>query len=626
MGNGVSIGPRIQVDGEEKYRQQLKNIIEQSKTLDAEMKALTATFGEEDSVQQQAAKSSELLNRQLEVTRERTRLVSEMTQKSIEQTGENSIQTLKWRQARAASEEQEAKLLRAVEENTKALAEQNDVIDQSGMKMTGLGDTIDTVADKLGIHLPDSAKEALNGIEGFSAGSVAKLGAVAAATAMVIGAMKELHEMTIEAAEQADALLTRAAQTGLDVELIQALDNASKYIDFDGIDQSLAKLTQTMGKARDGAAEQSEAFNSLGVTIRNEDGSLRDNYSTFLDVIDALRDVENETERDVLANDLFGKSYKDIKPLIDAGSESLKQFTNEAKENGLVLTNEQVKKLGEVDDAHQKLQATVDVTQKKIAADYAPAVIAAMDLITEAVTAAGDAFIESGLIANTAELIEKGATLLKTGTDLAQRIPDWMNPVKVASKDIELLNRTIEGTLDLLGLANKEMIGYGTVGSDVYGASWKSDVQAWVTAGGTIITPDIIDQIDKTTGKPKNSFYLGNLVPGDSVYSYGHMDEDEIQRLLAKIGRNATGTPNWKGGLTWVGEQGPELVQLPRNTQIFDNETSEQIAAEAAKRQPIQKDYSRDINDILHAVKDLTAATAAIPSMLRIKGRMSGGT
>lgn len=691
MAGGVSIGPRIQVDGEEQYRQQISNIIQQSKTLDAEMKALTASFGEEDSAQQRAAKSADLLNQQLEVAQKRTELVRGMTAEAIAAYGENSTQALKWREALASAKEEEAKLTRAIdennkalveqneevdttanlfqnldqtsrllasqltllqekykgsekseeavaaksallekqlqnqsekvtllrealensskvygdtaeetvklqiqlnnaeaqeiklsraiEENSKALTEQNDEVGKSEEKMTGLGDTIDTVADKLGIHLPKSAKEALNGMEGFSAGSVAKLGAVAAAAAAVISTMKALHEMTLEAAEQADTLLTRSAKTGLDVELIQALDNASKYIDFDGIDQSLAKLTQTMDKARDGAKEQSEAFKMLGVAVINEDGSLRDNYSTFLDVIDALGDVENETERDVLANNLLGKSYQDLKPLIDAGSESLKQFTNEAKENGLVLTNDQVKKLGEVDDAHQKLQATVDVTQKKIAADYAPAVIAAMDLITEAVETAGDAFIESGLIANTAELIEKGATLLKTGTDLAQRIPDWMNPVKAASKDIELLNRTIEGTLDLLGLANKEMIGYGTVGSDVYGASWKSDVQAWVTAGGTIITPDIIDQIDKTTGKPKNSFYLGNLVPGDSVYSYGHMDEDEIQRLLAKIGRNAAGTDYWRGGATWLGEGGPEIVELPRGSVIHSSQESSQIAA-----------------------------------------------
>jgi hypothetical protein len=34
------------------------------------------------------------------------------------------------------------------------------------------------------------------------------------------------------------------------------------------------------------------------------------------------------------------------------------------------------------------------------------------------------------------------------------------------------------------------------------------------------------------------------------------------------VGRNAGGTDNWRGGQTWVGEEGPELVTLPRGSKI----------------------------------------------------------
>jgi len=33
-------------------------------------------------------------------------------------------------------------------------------------------------------------------------------------------------------------------------------------------------------------------------------------------------------------------------------------------------------------------------------------------------------------------------------------------------------------------------------------------------------------------------------------------------------GHNAGGTDNWRGGQTWVGEDGPELVTLPRGSRI----------------------------------------------------------
>ena len=40
------------------------------------------------------------------------------------------------------------------------------------------------------------------------------------------------------------------------------------------------------------------------------------------------------------------------------------------------------------------------------------------------------------------------------------------------------------------------------------------------------------------------------------------------------MGMNAAGTPNWRGGWTTVGEKGPELMNLPRGTQIIPHEAS----------------------------------------------------
>jgi len=45
-----------------------------------------------------------------------------------------------------------------------------------------------------------------------------------------------------------------------------------------------------------------------------------------------------------------------------------------------------------------------------------------------------------------------------------------------------------------------------------------------------------------------------------------------------RVGRNATGTSNWRGGLTWVGEQGPELIRLPSGSQVKTNKESMEIA------------------------------------------------
>ena len=51
------------------------------------------------------------------------------------------------------------------------------------------------------------------------------------------------------------------------------------------------------------------------------------------------------------------------------------------------------------------------------------------------------------------------------------------------------------------------------------------------------------------------------------------------------MGANAEGTNNWRGGPTWVGEEGPELVDLPRGSRVLPNKESVQVARAAAQPQ-----------------------------------------
>lgn len=49
------------------------------------------------------------------------------------------------------------------------------------------------------------------------------------------------------------------------------------------------------------------------------------------------------------------------------------------------------------------------------------------------------------------------------------------------------------------------------------------------------------------------------------------------------VGSNAEGTNNWRGGPTWVGERGPELVNLPKGSRVLPNKESVQVAQNAAR-------------------------------------------
>lgn len=70
--------------------------------------------------------------------------------------------------------------------------------------------------------------------------------------------------------------------------------------------------------------------------------------------------------------------------------------------------------------------------------------------------------------------------------------------------------------------------------------------------------------------------------------------------VAGKIGKNATGTRYWRGGLSLVGEAGPELVQMPRGSKVYTNtETKSMMKSEPTRHNgtEIKNDnYSITIN------------------------------
>ena len=74
--------------------------------------------------------------------------------------------------------------------------------------------------------------------------------------------------------------------------------------------------------------------------------------------------------------------------------------------------------------------------------------------------------------------------------------------------------------------------------------------------------------------------------------------------------RNATGNDNWRGGLTWVGEAGPELVSLPGGSQILNAQDSRGLGGDTFYIS-IDAKSVKEFNDIVE-----------IAQSARVRGRM----
>lgn len=95
----VNIGPKIGIDGEKEFRQNLNSISQQLKTLGTEMKAVTSAFDANDKSQENLANQSQVLTEQLSLQEKRIEEIQKALDHARSNYAENSNQVQRWQQA-----------------------------------------------------------------------------------------------------------------------------------------------------------------------------------------------------------------------------------------------------------------------------------------------------------------------------------------------------------------------------------------------------------------------------------------------------------------------------------------------------------------------------------------------
>lgn len=147
------------------------------------------------------------------------------------------------------------------------------------------------------------------------------------------------------AAEYADEIDKMSISTGLSRESLQKLKYVSDQtgVEFSTISENVSRLTRAMGEADRGGQRQVEAFQKLGLTIYDTSGNLKSLEVMFPEVITALGKMQQETERNALAMDVFGESASKMVPRLTVlGEEGFQQLTDKAKELNMVMSEKSV--------------------------------------------------------------------------------------------------------------------------------------------------------------------------------------------------------------------------------------------------------------------------------------------
>ena len=356
-------GITIEIGGNTtKLQQALKDVNRESKDLNTELRQVERLLRLDPGNATLAAQRMQILGEQSENAAERLRILSDAQEEVNQQFQRGEIDESKYNAFNREVERAQAnldQLRNAAQEADEEVEDLGEEVEESGDdakeasgKFDGLGAAIGAVGGKVGEFAVGLGKLSLDvTIASIKALTVAATGA---ATAMFASAKAN--------AEYVDNVNTLSAQTGIASKTLQEWDYAMKYIDVEVevMTKSMAKLTKNIGAADNGSKSLNAVFEQLGVTYKDTNGNLKDNEEVFADLITALGKVENETQRDVLAMTLFGKSAQDLNPLISAGGDELKRLSEEANQLGYVLSDEANYTLQQFDDTMQKVTSQME--------------------------------------------------------------------------------------------------------------------------------------------------------------------------------------------------------------------------------------------------------------------------
>ena len=578
------VNTEFTVTGEEKLRRAITEINNGAKVLKSEMNKLTAEYdGNTDSAEFLTQKC-DILERQMLTQKDKVEALKQAVADSAEAYGEADSRTQNWiiqlNNAEAALANTYGEMGRtqtAIEDMDGALDNVSGSTETASGGMESLGDVLDTVADKLGIKLPDSITKTADGLGAIPTSTAVAAGAFAAVLAVVVKLEKKLMDMTKEAADSAKNLVDMSSQTGISTENLQAFQYAEDFIGVstDTIADSLKDLTTKMSDAANGNEDVIEKFDQLGVSIYDADGNLRNAEDTFWDVVDSLGEMSNQTERDALAMDLINESAQKLNPLIEIGSEGFKKYADEAENVGYILSNDQLKALTDVDEAQNRLLKSQEAVSKQISAQYAPYMSDALNETRELIEKVGTALIDSGAVDAFGSILDSAVSLLEPLGDL---VSDLLPPLGVLLQGVAGTIAWIADTINLI-------VGLLTLNGDRIS-----------TALG--LNPNKASNIQKAL--------YGADYKTESYYdSTGNYYDPTTGQWTGNYFHNAGGNDNFPGGRTRVGENGPETVYLPQGTVIANaQETRADGGYDAPVNVYIEARTIQEFNDIIEIVRD----------------------
>lgn len=191
---------------------------------------------------------------------------------------------------------------------------------------------------------------------------------------VLTGAMTLMVRSVVSYEEQLDKL---NKTTGITVEKLSLLGYTAEqeHASVEALAMGLKFLQQSMVQAEQGSKLDADAFQYLGISLRNAQGELKPTDELLLEIADRFAGLQDESTKTAIAMQIFGRSGYELIPYLNQGRESIEAQMQQAKELGLVYSTDMVDAGKAFGDTLTALQASL----KRLQAEFVSGIIPVLE-------------------------------------------------------------------------------------------------------------------------------------------------------------------------------------------------------------------------------------------------------
>ena len=164
-----------------------------------------------------------------------------------------------------------------------------------------------------------------------------------------------------QAINTADEFAKMSQKVGVSVETLSGLSFAANLAgtNIGTVERGLGLLSRNLDDYAGGVGEAKESFSFLGISAVDLEGNLRSTDKVLFEMADRFKEMPDGTKKTALAMDILGKSGKDLIPLLNEGSDGLRDMLDEAGALGQVLSTETAQSAERFNDSLERLKTSL---------------------------------------------------------------------------------------------------------------------------------------------------------------------------------------------------------------------------------------------------------------------------